>query len=218
MPIGLPPLLPFPFPWSVVPTEPPDLPCFTSLRRGGGVSEVPQHMWLKMMPQCADHVELCMMGHGFLKIFLQPLCGPSLVFKVASWDWPVTRGPFPDPPPPCFRGLERTTPRKQKRILHPPCCTFIRPPASQPQTNAGGMCSSFHHNAQVLHIHLQLHPGIRWMCEMGSKLYHRMCQTIWVGWPLPDLCIAAPYSVFPRLCLVFHCFPGLLKGERREAL
>ena len=26
-------LLPFPFPWSVVPTEPPDLPCFTSLCR-----------------------------------------------------------------------------------------------------------------------------------------------------------------------------------------
>ena len=33
MPIGLTTLLPFPFPWSVVPTEPPDLPCFTSLRR-----------------------------------------------------------------------------------------------------------------------------------------------------------------------------------------
>ena len=29
--IGLSPLLRFPFPWSVVPTEPPDLPCFTSL-------------------------------------------------------------------------------------------------------------------------------------------------------------------------------------------
>ena len=33
VPIGLATLLPFPFPWSVVPTEPPDLPCFTSLRR-----------------------------------------------------------------------------------------------------------------------------------------------------------------------------------------
>ena len=33
VPIGLSPLLLFPFPCSVVPTEPPDLPCFTSLRR-----------------------------------------------------------------------------------------------------------------------------------------------------------------------------------------
>ena len=33
MPIGLSPLFPFPFPWSVVPTMPPDLPCFTSPRR-----------------------------------------------------------------------------------------------------------------------------------------------------------------------------------------
>ena len=33
VPIGLTTLLPFPFPRSVVPTEPPDLPCFTSLRR-----------------------------------------------------------------------------------------------------------------------------------------------------------------------------------------
>ena len=30
---NLPSLLPFPFPWSVVPTEPRDLPCFTSPRR-----------------------------------------------------------------------------------------------------------------------------------------------------------------------------------------
>ena len=33
MSIGPSPPLPFPVPWSVVPTEPPDLPCFTSLCR-----------------------------------------------------------------------------------------------------------------------------------------------------------------------------------------
>ena len=34
----------------------------------------------------------------------------SGVFGLASRDWPVTSAPFPTPPPPSFRGLERPPP------------------------------------------------------------------------------------------------------------
>ena len=29
----------------------------------GGGPEVPQHIWLKMIPRCADHFEVCIMGN-----------------------------------------------------------------------------------------------------------------------------------------------------------
>ena len=43
--ISLSPLLPFPFPWSVVPTEPPDLPCFTSPHRVHAEEGECLHRW-----------------------------------------------------------------------------------------------------------------------------------------------------------------------------
>ena len=85
---------------------------------GEGPCGTPTHVAPNDPPRCADHFEVCAIG-GVYCLCGGGLRGGEFDFRLASLGWPITRSPFPDPPPTPSGGFNDPPPPRAQTCFRP---------------------------------------------------------------------------------------------------